>query len=674
MFADVGFALSGLGYGLLLLLLFTVRKSGLAKYLLLLATAATGIWAVLHISALAGFQTLHNMLISDSVKQTMWMVFVLSCLRDDFHNLKQVIWRPVSLVMLSIPVLTLVAPYVVDVKDTWRFLGQTIIALQMLILLEVIYRQAGDSKWAFKPLVLYLGATNLFEFVTFANATMVGHVEPAYLSARGYIYACLLPLLVLAIRRIKHWGVDIFISREVVLHSSLLMVAGAYLFVMALVGYAVRYIGGEWGSTVQIVLFVLSLVLLMTLFMSNAFRVKIKIFITKHFFANQFDYRIEWIKLTEILRNQQASLPEVYHTALKGFSQAIGYPSAMLVKQNGPHLNVVASIEHEPLTDDERALLEKIHQWCGQKNWIVDIEELRTKPFAYEGFKVNHALLNDCRFKLVVPIYQGKNLWGSALLQTDEQVRRLNWELRDYLSAVTAQIASYVFHNEASQQVAENAQFAAFSRMSAFVLHDLKNVMAQIDLILCNAQQHKDNPEFIADTFETLEYTKARMDKMLKQLTEKHDSQDSSESLCQVSDLIEQVLALKCAALLPKPTLTVISEKPLVLDEEKFSNVIYHLVSNAQQATADDGKVTLTLELTVDERYLQVSIEDNGSGMSRQFIEHRLFKPFDTTKGNAGMGIGAYDAKNYMEKIGGRLDVESAEQQGTTFTLLIPIE
>jgi signal transduction histidine kinase len=103
-----------------------------------------------------------------------------------------------------------------------------------------------------------------------------------------------------------------------------------------------------------------------------------------------------------------------------------------------------------------------------------------------------------------------------------------------------------------------------------------------------------------------------------------------------------------------------------------ISNVIYHLVSNAQQATKDDGKIDIVMQLSSDERYMTVNITDTGSGMSNVFIRSRLFKPFDTTKGNAGMGVGAFDAKTYLEKIGGQLLVQSEEQVGTTFTLRIP--
>src|SRR5690606_14742350 len=140
---------------------------------------------------------------------------------------------------------------------------------------------------------------------------------------RGYIYAALIPFLILAIRRVKNWGVEIYISRDVVLHSTLLMVAGAYLLLMALVGYAVKYLGGEWDATIQVVLIFLSLTLLATLFLSSSFRTGIKVFITNHFFANQFDYRHEWVKLTQCLEKIEGDKTNVHLTALRGFLQAI---------------------------------------------------------------------------------------------------------------------------------------------------------------------------------------------------------------------------------------------------------------------------------------------------------------------------------------------------------------
>ncbi|GAC35017.1 XrtA/PEP-CTERM system histidine kinase PrsK [Paraglaciecola polaris] len=672
MLAVWGYAASALGYALLLLLLLTSRKSGLAKYLLILATAATCVWSLSPF--FIGELTVERLVIFDNIKQFFWLLFLAACLKDNFTSLVGVLKRPETWLILALPIIALVVPLYLDLNDSWLFLIQTLLALQVLILLEVIYRQAGENRWAFKPLILYLGATNLFEFVTFANALMVEQLDLTYIAARGFIYTALIPFLVLAIRRVQHWGVDIFVSREVVLHSSLLVVAGCYLFVMSLIGYVVKYFGGQWSATIQIILIFLSLALLATLFLSASFRTKVKVFITKHFFANQFDYRHEWVKLTQSLENTRPG-QTVYQTILNAFLQAMGYQSGLLIKRVDNQVEYLADQEAEPLCAEQLVVIQQFFDFFQQKNWIIDIAELRSKPFVYEGLKVNHATLDKVTFQLVLPIYRGETFWGLVLMtNTKEKPRSLNWELRDYLTAVTAQVTNFLFHHEAAKEVAENAQFAAFTRMSAFVLHDLKNVLAQIDLILCNAEQHKDNPEFIDDTFETLHHTKARMDKMLRQLSEKNAEPASHQSLCCLSQCIESVINQRCATQLPQVELTVSSETDVVLDQDKFANVMYHLISNAQQATADDGFVRVELSHAPQSAQMVVTISDNGSGMSKSFIQQRLFTPFDTTKGNAGMGIGAYDAKAFLEKIGGFLYVQSEENVGTVFTLNIPAD
>lgn len=675
MIADIGYGLNSLAYLVLMLLLLTVRKSGLAKHLLLLATMATLAWSLGFVSTLFGPVNLPYLFNADAAKQMVWLLFIASCLRDDFDNIWQVLKRPATLFILAPPALSLILPQFVSMDISWRFLMLTVLALEVLILLEVLYRQAGSNQWAFKPLVLYLGATHLFEFVTYANATMVSQIEIGYIAARGYIYLLLMPLLIVAIRRIKHWGVDIFISRDVVLHSSLLLVAGGYLFVMALIGYAINYVGGSWGATVQLILIVMSLVLLVTLFLSNSFRTRIKVFITKHFFANQFDYRVEWVKLTKALSTPANDLPEVYNNALTGMLGAINYDSGRLVKIVNQDADVVARSMADDLNDAECQILKQLSEYCSTTSWLIDIDEYEIKPYHYENLHLDRDALQACRFQLALPFITQDKVWGFVLLTAvDSEPVTLNWEVRDYLTAVTDQVATYVFHYEAAKTVAENAQFAAFNRMSAFVLHDLKNVLAQIDLILCNAEQHKHNPEFIEDTFETLHYTKARMDKMLRQLTEKKVDEAGVDSAHKLSLLINQVVENRCQSLRPLPVVHLVEESDVVVDAEKVSNVIYHLVSNAQQATDDNGSVEIVLHLDKQQNRQVVLIEDTGCGMDKAFIEHRLFKPFDTTKGNAGMGIGAYDAKNYMESIGGKLTVQSEPGKGSCFTLMFPLD
>ena len=675
MISDIGYGLNSLAHFLLLLLLFTVRKPGVAKHLLVLATATTVFWSSTMISTVFGPVSLSWLLTADAMKQLAWLLFLAGCIQDNFTSIRQVLLRPVTMFIVLPGLFAFIIPNLIWIDASWRYLMLIVLSLEILILLEVLYRQADNDQWAYKPLVLYLGATHLFEFVTYANATMVNQVEVGYLAARGYIYFLLIPFLVVAIRRISHWGGDIFISRDVVLHSSLLLVAGAYLFIMAVIGYAINYIGGSWGATIQIILVVMSFALLASVFLSNSFRTKIKVFITKHFFANQYDYRVEWIKLTKILSSSMTSKSAVYDSALQGILQAIKYDTGKLYKCKNGGFELLAESQPLPLDGQEKKILRTLTDYSMSHSWFIDLNEFIVKPFNYKGLQLDRESVKGWGYQLYLPLFDNDKIWGFAVLAAGEKEKvHLNWEVRDYLTAVTEQISMYIFHHEAAEAVAENAQFAAFNRMSAFVVHDLKNVLAQVDLILANAQQHKHNPEFIEDTFDTLTHTKARMDRMLKQLTDKSvEDNQQANAACMLSKVVDEVVKNRCAGNLPLPSLHKLQEGEVSVDKEKVANVLYHIISNAQQATDDSGTIDIVLTRNAQHNQQLVLIEDTGIGMDADFIENRLFKPFDTTKGNAGMGIGAYDAKTYMESIGGKLTVQSVPGKGSCFTLAFPL-
>ncbi len=106
-------------------------------------------------------------------------------------------------------------------------------------------------------------------------------------------------------------------------------------------------------------------------------------------------------------------------------------------------------------------------------------------------------------------------------------------------------------------------------------------------------------------------------------------------------------------------------------EKEKITAILGHLVQNAQEATGDHGFVRL--ELSKDDHLAIIKVIDNGVGMDNKFIAERLFKPFDTTKGNAGMGIGVYEVRDYVTKYAGSCDVESNVGLGTTFTIKLPL-
>jgi len=68
-----------------------------------------------------------------------------------------------------------------------------------------------------------------------------------------------------------------------------------------------------------------------------------------------------------------------------------------------------------------------------------------------------------------------------------------------------------------------------------------------------------------------------------------------------------------------------------------------------------------------------IEVVDDGAGMEPDFVRERLFRPFDTTKGSKGMGIGAYQARTFVVEAGGSLRVESEPGKGTRFAIRLPV-
>ncbi|HDY83250.1 MAG TPA: PEP-CTERM system histidine kinase PrsK, partial [Halieaceae bacterium] len=111
----------------------------------------------------------------------------------------------------------------------------------------------------------------------------------------------------------------------------------------------------------------------------------------------------------------------------------------------------------------------------------------------------------------------------------------------------------------------------------------------------------------------------------------------------------------------------------VIAEKDRLENVLTHLIENARQATGQDGSILITLSVEAGEVSMcVVEIADDGHGMEADFIQNRLFKPFDTTKGNAGMGIGMYESREFVRQLQGEIKVRSEPGKGTVMTLYLP--
>jgi len=306
-----------------------------------------------------------------------------------------------------------------------------------------------------------------------------------------------------------------------------------------------------------------------------------------------------------------------------------------------------------------------------EKKCVIDIQKHNDSSEYYENIELPDDLVRIEGACLFIPLISDDSLLGFILLTHPIANSSFNTEDEDLLRTVGFQIASYIALFQATNALSEARQFKAFNRLSAFVVHDIKNLVAQLSMITSNAEKYRDNPEFISDSFATIDSSVSKMKRLLSNLSkEKHIGNFKRQNV-NVEELIDEVIQTRKVEM-PHPEM-IKSDTKLVIntDVAKLGMVMEHMIQNAQEATDDSGKVELVLEKY--DNNIEIKITDNGCGMDELFIKNRLFKPFDTTKGNAGMGIGVYESREVINELGGRIFVESVVGEGTTFTIKLPL-
>jgi len=671
-FGLVGFFLSFFAYFIFTLLIFAARnKSLLAQWTIVSAISSAVASALSFFQIKLGFSLQWVMLV-DGIKIACWSVMVLICnteltsirrLLSSFHI------RQYASVWSLLMTVCWLASYVFNDSYEYLFLLFIVLNLWSLVLIEQLYRSAdAHIRWAIWPLVIALASVSIFDFVLCSQATMVAGIDFDFWYSRGFISLMIVPLLLISTRRIRNGSVRIFVSRQVVFYSSILMISGIYLLVMAFAGYVINFLGGEWGKVFSVGFLILSGLVLATLLITDSLRKKLKVFIAKNFFANRYEYRDEWLNLIEKIETTNASSYYQMATSIM-MSKLNAQGGAIIKKRTDLHFDVKYTHGMQLSAAFDRQL-SFFSQFSQETGWIIDVDEYELTPNMYPELKIDIDLCRKFNIRIIVPIFIGKAFYGLFVLGDIHDLQQLNWEGRDLLFAVSKQLGNFISLHEANDELAESKQFDAFNRMSAFLVHDLKNVQAQLALITTNAEKHRGNPEFVDDVFETVESATDRLSKVLSQLRNKQVAHSHNKYI-DITQVVENVVAQRNVAA-PQVMIEESVSCAMDIDEQILHSVINHLIQNAQEASLETDLVRIKLLKTTD--IIQISIVDNGCGMSQEFIEQRLFKPFDTTKGNAGMGIGVYEAKQFIESMAGTLKVESVENEGSTFDIYLPIK
>ncbi len=546
-----------------------------------------------------------------------------------------------------------------------------LVALGILVLVEQVFRNTSrDSRWALKHLCFGVGFVFAYDFYAYADAVLFNRLDMALMSARGVVNALAVPMIAISAARNRQWEIKIFVSRRVVFHAVVLIAAGVYLIVMSAAGYYIQAIGGEWGRALTTSFFSAAILLLLTLIFSTQLRSRIRLFLATHFYRNKYEYGETWLKFTQALARTTLEPDSLNATILTAVCDIVDCPGGVLWHRTSSGSFAVAATYS--MYEDSQA------EFAADDTFLIEMARTPqicdlTDEAQLEGGRLAHApswLLDMARIALLVPIVHGEELLAILALSTSRSNQRFDAEDFNLLSTVARQAASYLALVRATDALSEARQFETFNRLSAFLVHDLKNVVAQLSLIGSNARKHRHNPQFVDDAFNTVEDATAKMKRMLASLRQRQSDVESDE-VVELCELLEAAVVAKVEAQ-PCPRFRRPAEGFLVrASRDHLLSVVQHLLQNAIEATAIDGRVEVKVERGRSE--VRTTITDTGCGMDRDFIHNRLFRPFDTTKGKAGMGIGAYESRHLIGSMHGELLVDSEPGVGTTFTIVLPL-
>jgi putative PEP-CTERM system histidine kinase len=541
-----------------------------------------------------------------------------------------------------------------------------------LVLLEQIYRNSSQTaRGSVKYLTAGVGVLFAYDLFLYSQAELLRGISPEAWIARGAIDALAVPLIALAVRRNPQWSLDIFVSRQAVFFTTTFVGVGAYLLLMSIGGYYVREIGGEWGRVGQLIFFAGAAVVLFYLLASAALRRHARVFISKHFYRNKYDYRIEWLRFIGTLSSDPDT--DVRRTGIHAIAQIFSSPAAILFSLDEPGRRFVPvaawPVKLEDLTaPTELASDEDLPRFLERTHWIIDLQEYRRTPDIYENVTLPRWILDNPEMRILSPLLQLDRMVGFVVLYQPPPPFELTYEDRDLLNTVGAHVATHLAQHEADRQLAESGQFEAYNRLTAFMMHDLKNSVAQLQLVVTNSARHKHNPQFVDDAIETIANTVDRMSRLIQHL--RRDSAASRLSSVQLDELV-RAAAARCADRVPAAAVNIQDPARVNADPERLTAILEHLIRNAQDASAPQGQIVL--ELRADRRNALFTVTDTGSGMTAEFVRERLFRPFDSTKGSKGMGIGAYQVREYVRMLGGQVEVQSSPGTGTRFSITLPL-
>jgi putative PEP-CTERM system histidine kinase len=567
--------------------------------------------------------------------------------------------------------------WVIELGRTGNLLtGFFLVSLILVVMnLERTFRTAvGVMRWRIKFMVLGLILMFAVRAYICTEVLLFGYLgfSRQILNAGALVLASL--MMIRSLLRSGHFEVAVYPSQQVLYNSLTVLLAGAYLVIVGVLAKIAETLGGVSAFQLKAFVVLVSLVLLTLLLMSDRVRLSTRRFISRNFQRPLYDYRTVWRTFTEGTARhvEQTSLCNAVVKLIAEIFQALSV-NLWLVDERRQNLVLAASsslsnasasrCRLDPQDADEviRALTlhpEPVDVDESREVWAVLLRRIHPDEFRHGGNRV------------CVPVLTGGELLG--LISLGDRVGGVPFSLQDYdlLKSVADQTAASLLNLRLSQRLSQGKQLEAFQAMSAFFVHDLKNTASTLSLMLQNLPVHYQDPQFREDALRGISKTVAHINDLINRLGLLRHELTINAVECDLNDLVAQALQAQPQTAGVELVQDFQALPRLQVDPAQIQKVVTNLVLNATEAVGPGGRIHV--RTTRKNGWAILAVEDTGCGMTPEFMQSSLFRPFQTTK-KKGIGIGMFHCKMIVEAHRGRIEVESQPGKGTCFRVLLPM-
>ncbi len=544
-------------------------------------------------------------------------------------------------------------------------LVQILAAVLVLANLERTLRAStGSQRWLIKFVVI--GVCTLFALRIYlsSQALLFRALDTRLLvvSAVGLLLAELSILVAYARTRLQ--TTDVYLSSTALYGSFTTLLVAGYLLAVGLLATAAGRRGGAAALPLVTLVLLGAFWLLAIVLLSDEARHRLRLFVSRHFRRPLYDYRLEWRRFTE-RTGSTLDARELCSAVAAWIADTVKLRavSVWLVEESGG-----VALGGSTLRSDERSgreatgeALRAIIRALGERAEPVDLSTLDLPELQPEAPE-------DMRFAMV--LRAGQQTVGLITHSARATGDVLTAEDLELLRTAGEQAASRLLGVRLSARLARAREMEAFQSLSAFFVHDLKNLASRLSLSLHNLPERIEDPAFRADFVATLSRAVTRIEEMtgrLSQVARRLELHVRPEDL---SGVVAAALDGVGGTLKGQLERRLEPLPPVPCDREQMEKVIVNLVLNADEALGDGGTITVSTGRGEGDAF--VAVKDDGCGMSPEFVATSLFQPFKSTKAK-GLGIGLFHTRRIVEAHGGRIEVDTEPGRGSTFTVWLPL-